>query len=140
MPMMWRTPEEFRAKIYSGNWGRREFAILQDRFGDEALFQVLYLVFCDPDPPGNPYVHQEFAGSLLLDLSPSCPISAVEFLRTTLPNWNRSVEQLPFYVERKFGHRETIKAIESIESDPLLSESLATKLSTCRYWLREPLD
>ena len=137
MPMMRRTPEEFRAKIYSRNWGRREFAILQERFGDDTLFRVLYLVFCDPDPPGNPYEHQDLAGSLLVELNPSCPISAVELLRTTLPNWNRSVEQLPFYVENQFGHEETIKAIESIESDPQLSESLSTKLSTCRYWLRE---
>ncbi len=136
MSMMRRTPEEIRAKIYSKNWRRRELAILQERFGDEALFQALYLVFCDSNPPGHPLEHQSTAGDFLVDLNPSCPISAVEFLRTTLPNWNRSVEQLPFYIENQFGREATIEAIESLEADPEISESLSTKLSTCRYWLR----
>nr|BAJ06967.1 hypothetical protein [uncultured bacterium] len=136
MPMRRRTPEEVREKLYSNNWHRREFAILQERFGDELLFEALYLVFCDPSPPGNPYEHQNFAGELLVNLNPSCPIPVVEFLRATLPHWNRSVEQLPVYVQLQFGREATVQAIAVLEGEAKDFENLSTKLSTCKYWLR----
>jgi hypothetical protein len=62
------------------------------------------------DPPGNAFLAQEYAGRLLMKINPPCPQDLYVVLRSLLPKWNRSVEELPWYLGRVFGDDAVVRA------------------------------
>jgi hypothetical protein len=68
----------------------------------DALLEIFY---------ENHFSHQQVAGWLLLDVTPQCYRSLDEILLNTVPTWNVSVEELPLYLRRVFGHEEVVQLI-----------------------------
>jgi hypothetical protein len=112
---------------------QRELGRMAARLPPEGQYDVLARPFREPFP--HEYDAQEYVGTVLLQLQPPCPIDPAAALRKTLPGWNRSVEQLPFYFERAFGREALLAALVELEAagdvDPV-------KLATVRFWLKAP--
>ncbi len=129
-----RSSRELAEKL--GKWRAREFSAVQEHFGDSALFDGLFHVFCFGDSVEDSLAAQKMAGELLLELDPKCPISAPELLARSMTQWDRSAEELPFYALRQFGKEVLLAAIADMEADTTKSEAGRDKLETWRYWLK----
>jgi hypothetical protein len=97
---------------------------VQDRF--DALAEPF------ADPPDNAFLAQEYAGQLLMKTSPPCPHDLHAVLRRLLPKWNRSVEELPWYLARVFGHDAVVRSLEVIDRAVEVDRELT---DTVRFWL-----
>jgi hypothetical protein len=94
-------------------------------------FDVLTRAFVNPKYGG--FVAQQYSGSLLLRLQPPCTRPVVEVLSELLPNWNRSIEELPKYLERTFGRGALLSALDELDRQDVVD---AAVLQTVRFWLR----
>ncbi len=131
-----RPPSEVRRLLCEGRWQRKHLLSLQKKFGDAFLFDVLFGVFTEPSEPVQHYHNQEVCGRYLCALRPPCHLPLKVALRDSLPRWNLSVEQLPWYLWQVFGREAVLQALQEIEAEDSLSEAHRTGITTCRYWLR----
>jgi len=80
------------------------------------------------------YLDQKNAGRILKELNPKTDSNAELILNRILKNWNKSVEEIPFWLRDNYGI-ETLKNIFSILSDKNLTELELDKLKTMKWWL-----
>lgn len=69
--------------------------------------------------------------SLLETLKPKSQKDIKEILKRTLKNWDKSIEQVPFWFRDNYGIESIKLAFENIE----LSEIEADNLKTMKWWL-----
>ena len=50
------------------------------------------------------FIYQRYAGKLLEDLNVRGDFDLVQVLKNTLDNWNKSVEQFPFWLKKNFSN------------------------------------
>ncbi|QNE39707.1 hypothetical protein F1C16_09145 [Hymenobacter sp. NBH84] len=74
---------------------------------------------------------QEFAGKILETINPKSCKDLKEVLLRVLKNWDKSVEQLPFWLRDNYG----IGKLEETFAKLDLNEIEAGKLNTIRWWL-----
>ncbi|WP_437898711.1 hypothetical protein [Sorangium sp. So ce124] len=84
-------------------------------------------------PPANAYLAQQYAGELLKRLRPPCSGPLTDLLRSVLPKWNRSVEQLPWYLADVFGSKAIVKSLDEIDRCDMVDR---VQTATVRYWLK----
>jgi len=70
----------------------------------------------------------------LRELSPCCQLSCEEAVRRLLPDWDVSLEDVPFYLAVRFGPARIREAIAAIEPK-LAAQSTKKQLRTVLYWL-----
>lgn len=84
-------------------------------------------------PPANVYLAQQYAGELLARLRPPCSIPLTDLLRSVLPNWNRSVEQLPWYLADVFGSKAIVESLDEIDRCEGIDRA---QTDAVRFWLK----
>ena len=111
------------------------------QFGDEALFDVLFYPFVHAEVATEElslFHCQETTGALLLEIMPSCSLTLRDAISQSLPTWNLSVEQWPYYLCRQFGVDAVNEALTEIETNDKLYDMEKRAIETIRYWLRRP--
>ena len=84
----------------------------------------------------NAYDRQQLAGVILFEICPECPLELDGCVYGSAQHWNLSVEELPWYWCKIFGH-ETVKSFldELIAvSDERLSKSIKTMLFWAQHY------
>ena len=112
--------------------------VLRRRPAVEA-FEALIGVFCNANRPDSRYIDQEYAGRLLLSLTPPSPPDVQAVIKRTLPTWDVSVEQLPKYFEAAIGREALLQALDMLGSQGP-SEQEQRAIETFRYWLHARRD
>ena len=107
------------------------------RLTADVQFDVLAQPFLHPPEYGNPYLAQEYAGRLLVEIAPPCTWPLDEVLRNLLPGWNRSVEEFAFYLASTFGRDVVLAALAPLDDAQQVERA---KTDTVRFWLREPIS
>ena len=79
----------------------------------------------------NPFRDQEFIGKILETLKPRSKKDLKEILKRTLKNWDKSVEQFPFWLRDNYGLNEIAEIFDSID----LTELERDKVNTMKWWL-----
>ena len=102
-----------------------------DRLPPGERFNLITRPFVDLTYGG--FLAQQYAGSLLLKLRPSCARPVIDVLLELLPNWNRSIEELPHYLEHVFGCDAVLSAVDDVDRRAVVDPALTR---TVRYWLR----
>lgn len=74
------------------------------------------------------------AACLLFDVKPACPVPCKDAIRSMLPHWDISIEELPWYLAGYFGEAAVRQAIEELRGD-MLSQQERVSLDTVRYWV-----
>ena len=80
------------------------------------------------------------AAALLYRLNPPCPMSCSDAVACLLPDWDISIEEVPWYLVAQFGRANVIHAAEEL-SKRCTSDLETTLLSTVIYWaglVKEP--
>jgi len=75
------------------------------------------------------------AARLLYELNPACQIICKEAIAAMLPEWDISIEEVPFYLCKQFGVRQVSDEVERLRSASLSGEEVA-RLNTIQYWSR----
>ena len=94
-------------------------------------------VFADPSAASDASTEQELAGKVLAAL-PAIPVSDLPlntFLRAVLPNYDRSVEQLPRYLALAHGDQVVQDALTGLLEQSLSARERAAA-ETMAGWLR----
>jgi len=107
--------------------------VLRRRPGDEA-FNALIGVFCNTARPASRYLDQEYAGRLLLALKPPSPLDIQAVIKSVLPTWDLSVEQLPWYFEAVIGREPVLQALDGLRTQ-VCTEQEHRANETLRFWL-----
>ncbi|WP_437933294.1 hypothetical protein [Sorangium sp. So ce341] len=84
-------------------------------------------------PPANAYLAQEYAGELLTRLRPPCSSPLTDLLRSVLPGWNRSIEQLPWYLADVFGSKAIVESLDEIDRCGTIDREQTIAV---RFWLK----
>ena len=113
-------------------------SILRRRPAVEA-FEALIGVFCNANRPASRYLDQEYAGRLLLSLNLPSPPDMQAVIKSTLPTWDLSVEQLPMYFEAAIGREAVLQVLDMLGSQGS-SEQEQRAIETFRFWLRARRD
>ena len=130
-----RDKTEVARLVADGRWKIKHLKSLRTKFGDRALFEALYEPFDSASEAEYDFSDQQIAGRLLLELQPECVLTPREAVERSLHQWNRSVEELPFYLDDCFGREALLAAIAEIEQESTLDTQAAEELETYRFWL-----
>jgi len=128
-----RTPNEIRQLVCEGRWQRKHLTAVQQQFGDDLLFDALFGAFAD-DAHG--FQEQQRAGRYLIQLRPSCRLPLALAIRQSLPHWNLSIEELPFYFSKVFGRDAVSNTLAELEAEGGFTDLELRAILTYRYWLR----
>ncbi len=113
-----------------------QLAKLFERQPHDEVFEGLFAVLTSDER----YVAQQLAGRLLIQVMPACPRTDLDtMLRSLLPVWDRSVEQVPWYLERAFGRGPLHDAIRRVGSCELDATETAA-LGSFGFWVHFPRD
>ena len=137
-----REPIELVRLIASGRWKPKHVAAYRTQFGDGALLNVLLCPFledCSTETLTH-YECQQTTGTLLLEIMPECDRPLRQMIRRSLPLWNLSVEQWPFFLCRQYGIDAVSGEIDELATADLLNEIEQRAIDTLRYWLRAEPD
>jgi hypothetical protein len=78
------------------------------------------------------------AAYLLLELEPPCDLSCEEALRSVMPDWDISIEEVPLYLVTQFGKHELRRTVGVIAREAALGEAERKRLETILYWIDFP--
>ncbi len=90
------------------------------------------------DKKGSGFAAQDLTAKLLLELMSETTYSLDEITKIILPSWNKSVEELPWYLALKFGESEFRNALTKIrvgadEREIDLAETFEWWLGSSQY-------
>ena len=137
-----REPIEVARLIASGRWKSKHVTAYRQQFGDDSLLDVLLCPFlhdCSTESLTH-YDCQQSTGTLLLAIMPECDRPLRQMIHSSLPLWNLSVEQWPFFLCRRFGIVAVSEVIDGIAKEGVLNTIEDRALETLRYWLRAKPD
>ncbi len=112
-------------------WGQLSLAL---RKREDALVYDALVCFLEQQA-GNNIEAQQFVGSLLLHLRPEPSGDLRPILNQVLVGWNRSVEEVPWYLALAFGEDAFLRALDEVH-DETDDEEIRAKTRTCRWWLQ----
>lgn len=136
------TPEELKNEFFKsvdmiselGDLRIRQFIQILSKVNDEIIIEGIISIFENEDRDQTIYTDQKYAGLILKKLQPKTTIDPKVILNPILKNWNKSVEELPFWLKNNYGIETLKNALSEIE-DQNVSEIITDKISTMKWWL-----
>jgi len=110
----------------------RQLMHILPKVNSELVIEGVIMVLENGTRPEQHSQDQEFAGKILERINPKTEKGLKELLLRALKNWDKSVEQFPFWLKDNYGLdklRETFSELE-------LSEVEKDKLETIKWWLQ----
>jgi hypothetical protein len=98
----------------------------------ELVVEGVIRVFEDESRPETRFQDQKFAGKVLERIHPVSEKDLKDVLLRILKNWNKSVEQFPFWLRRNYG----TGLLKDVFADLELNPREQDKLKTIKWWLQ----
>lgn len=137
------TPEDLKNELFNsvdkinqvGDLRIRQLIQILPKVKDQIIIEGIIQVFENENRMDSIYTDQKYAGIILKKFNPKTEDSAASILSRTLKNWNRSVEEFPFWLKDNYGI-ETIKQVFSELEKTNLTTLESEKLKTMKWFLR----
>lgn len=135
--MKTETPQDIENEILScsdkpGDLRLRQLIQALTHVDSETIVEGVIRVFERSDRQDKTFKDQECAGQILQNLDPKTSADITQVIKRTLPNWDKSIEQLPFWLRDNYGLDKLKTAISTIK----LSATDLDKLETIKWWLK----
>jgi hypothetical protein len=135
-----QTPEDLKTEILTSSDNADELGDLRIRqlikilaaVDSEIIVEGVIKVFEIENRPDKLYQDQQFAGTILRAINPKSQKDLKGFLKRTLDNWDKSVEELPFWFRDNYGLEKVKEAFNKVD----WTESQKEKLETMKFWLQ----
>lgn len=136
-------PEDLKNEIFEsidkmdkiGDLRIRQLIKILSKVNDQIIIEGIIEVFENENRIESLYNDQKSAGTILRTLNPKTEQSAQLIISRTLKNWNKSVEEFPFWLKDNYGI-ETLKKVFSEMENNNLNELETDKIKTMKWWLR----
>lgn len=112
----------------------RQFIQILPQIEDQIIVEGVIQIFENEERPNSVYTDQKYAGMILKKLSPKTKESIEQIIIRVLKNWNKSVEELPFWLRDNYGIDHLKKAFSDIEKKNL-SGLESDNLKTMKWFL-----
>ncbi len=137
-----KTPDEFKEELYTsidlmnkiGDLRVRQFMRILDKVSDDIIVEGAVAII-SKSRNESLYVDQKYAGIILEKVKPKTDMELIQILGKTVGNWNKSVQEFPFWLRDNFGE-EMMKCKLSEFKSQNLSEIEKDKLKTMKWWLK----
>lgn len=116
----------------SGDLYLRQLIFLLQHVSHELIVEAIIRLFEQNHSGENAFRIQEFSGRILEEIKPISEKNIYDILKRTLGNWNKSIEQLPFWLISNYGVQATHAALND---DCFSSEE--DKIKAIRWWLQK---
>lgn len=102
----------------------------------QVIIEGIIRIFENEERTDSVYTDQKYAGRILKSLNPKTKDTLDSIMNRVLKNWNKSVEELPFWLKDNYGVENLEKAFDEIEKRDLSSLE-SDKLQTMKWWLKK---
>lgn len=130
--------EIFSSVDKTGNIGDlriRQLIQILKNVNDEIIIEGVLQVFEDDNHSDTIYIDQKYAGLILQEINPKTHKDVNSILDSTLKNWNKSVPELPFWMQKNYGDQ-TFKKVLTEYGTKNLSQVEIENLNTMKWWLK----
>lgn len=135
-----QTSEEMEAEILLssdkyqdlGDLRIRQLIKILPKVNSEVVIEGIIRVFENENRPTTRFRDQEFAGKVLECINPRSDRDLKEVLSRILKNWDKSVEQLAFWLRDNYG----LEKLTTTFSNIALTDLEKDKLKTVKWWLQ----
>ncbi|WP_232517393.1 hypothetical protein, partial [Aquimarina aggregata] len=138
-----KTSDDLKNEFYSsidlidkiGDLRIRQLTEKLNKVSDEIIVMGIIKIFENTDRQESQYTDQKYAGKILTELKPRTEIDLNLILKSTLANWNKSVEEFPFWLKENYGIdllKIKLTELETLDLNQLESD----KLKTIKWWLK----
>ena len=122
-----KTTDDFQKEFYLsidlmdkiGDLRIRQFIDRLDNVMDEIIVNAIIKIFESADRPSTQYTDQKYAGIILNKLKPKTEIDINIVLKSTIENWNKSVEEFPFWLKENYGLESLKKTLTEFDIQKL---------------------
>ena len=125
----------FIQQLYSRKQTVHQLRMMAQSLPRTEPFPAILDVFCDTSRPDERLQDQEIAGKILVELQPPCSLALDEVLHAVAPNWNVSIEQLPYYLVEQFGKKAVASTAKSVRKAYAPESCEARALGTVVWWI-----
>ena len=137
------TPAEFEKELYVsidlmntiGDLRIRQFMDKLEKVPDKVILKGILNVFENTNRIETQYEDQKYAGKILARLNPKSNLDLLKILKSTLGNWNKSVEEFPSWMRENYGIGSVKKKLTEFEMEDL-TEMEMDKLNAMKWWLK----
>jgi hypothetical protein len=135
-----QTPEDVKTEILIssdksdklGDLRIRQLIKIMATVDSKIIVEGIIKVFEIENRPDKLYQDQEFAGTIVRTINPKSQKDLEGFLKRTLDNWDKSVEELPFWFRDNYG----LEKVKNTFNKVGWAESQRDKLETMKFWLQ----
>lgn len=106
-----------------------------DKVTDEIIVSTIIKIFGNINRPNTQYTDQKYAGIILNKLKPKTEIDLSIVLKSTIENWNKSVEEFPFWLKENYGLESLKNTLAEFDSQKL-NDIQTEKIKTMKWWLK----
>lgn len=138
-----KTSDDFQNEFYSsidlmdkiGDLRIRQFMNRLNKVSEEIIVNGIVKVFGYEKRPETEYIDQKYAGKILEKLKPKSDLDLIVILKSTIANWNKSVEEFPFWIKENYGIESVKNKLTEFDNQNL-TEIESDKLKTIKWWLK----
>ena len=138
-----KTPDDFQMEFYSsidlidkvGSQRIQQLIFRLDKVEEEVIIGGIIKIFQNTERPNTECLDQEYAGKILDKFKPKTDLDLLPILKSTIGNWNKSVEEFPFWIKENYGMEYVKIKIAEFEKQNL-TEIEKDKLKTFKWWLK----
>lgn len=113
----------------------RQLIKILTKVNDKIIIEGVIEVFENEKRKEKIYLDQKNAARILKELNPKTDTNIELILNRILKNWNKSVEEIPFWLRDNCGI-ETVKKAFSTLRNKNLTELELDKVNTMQWWLK----
>lgn len=113
----------------------RQLIKILTKVNDEIIIEGVIEVFENEKRTEKIYLDQKNAARILKELNPKTDTNIELILNRILKNWNKSVEEIPFWLRDNYGIETVKKAFFTLKNKNLAELEL-DKINTMQWWLQ----
>ncbi|MET3028472.1 hypothetical protein ABXT06_17455 [Flavobacterium sp. UW10123] len=137
------SPEDLRNEIFesvdktkkNGDLRIRQLIQVLKNVNNEIIIEGVLKVFGNENRSDTIYSDQKYAGLILQEINPKTDKNVDSILDFTLKNWNESVFELPFWMQKNYGNQILKKGFKEYKTKNL-SDIEIDNLKTMEWCLK----
>jgi len=137
-----QSPDDLKNEIYQssdkferiGDLRIRQLLRILPNVSEELIVEAVVSIFEDQTRISKSLLDQELAGKVLAATQAKSIKDPKELVRRALVNWNKSIEQFPFWLKHNYDI-ETIENVIGEMQKHSLTDMELDKIRTLRWWM-----
>ncbi|WP_428654915.1 hypothetical protein [Runella sp.] len=113
----------------------RQLIKILSNVSDELIIEGVINVFEGDQRILTKTLDQEFAGQILREIKPKTQVALETILKRILSNWDKSVEEIPFWLKENYGAEACKNTFEMISNNDVLTKIEKEQLETIKWWM-----